>query len=64
MVNVHAYKTVYALKELAEDLLYEPEDLISDESSSESILKDGFRVLIEICQVQARHFQIRILQHN
>ncbi len=47
MVNVHAYKTVYALKELAEDLLYEPEDLISDESSSESILKDGFRVLLQ-----------------
>ena len=25
MVNVHAYKTVYALKEIAEDLLYSPE---------------------------------------
>ena len=26
MANVHAYKTVYSLKEIAEDLLYEPED--------------------------------------
>ena len=35
MVNIHAYQTVYALKEVAEDLLYSPEDLISDESSAE-----------------------------
>ena len=28
MANVHAYKTVYALKEIAEDLLYSPEDII------------------------------------
>lgn len=30
MANVHAYKIVYALKEIAEDLLYSPEDIISD----------------------------------
>ncbi len=47
MVNVHAYKTVYALKEIAEDLLYSPEDIISDESSAETILKDGFRILLQ-----------------
>ena len=39
MSNVHAYKIVYALKEVAEDLLYSPEDIISDESSAEVILK-------------------------
>lgn len=47
MANVHAYKTVYALKELAEDLLYEPEDLISDESSITTLLEDGFRILLQ-----------------
>ena len=39
MANVHAYKTVYALKEIAEDLLYSPEDIISDESCAEPILE-------------------------
>ena len=46
MVNIHAYQTVYALKEVAEDLLYSPEDLISDESSVETIFKDGFKLLL------------------
>lgn len=47
MANVHAYKTVYALKEMAEDLLYSPEDIISDESSAQKILDDGFRILLQ-----------------
>ena len=56
MANVHAYKTVYALKEIAEDLLYSPEDIISDENSSEKILKEGFRILL---QAQCTEEEIR-----
>lgn len=47
MANVHAYKTVYALKEVAEDLLYSPEDIISDEKCAEVILNEGFRILLQ-----------------
>ncbi len=47
MSNVHAYKTVYALKEIAEDILYSPEDIISDPETSETILKEGFRILLQ-----------------
>lgn len=47
MANVHAYKTVYSLKEIAEDLLYEPEDLITDTSSIDAIMEDGFRILLQ-----------------
>lgn len=47
MANVHAYKAVYALKEIAEDLLYSPEDILSDESISEKIIEDGFWVLLQ-----------------
>lgn len=47
MANVHAYKIVYALKEIAEDLLYSPEDIISDESCAEPILQDGFKILLQ-----------------
>ena len=47
MANVHAYKTVYALKEIAEDLLYSPDDIIADEGSAEQILKEGFRILLQ-----------------
>ncbi|MDE7444921.1 MAG: chemotaxis protein CheA [Lachnospiraceae bacterium] len=56
MANVHAYKTVYALKEIAEDLLYSPEDIISDASSSETILEDGFKILL---QAQCTEEEIR-----
>ena len=56
MANVHAYKTVYALKEIAEDLLYSPEDIIADEGSAEQILKEGFRILL---QAQCSEDEIR-----
>lgn len=58
MSNVHAYKTVYALKEIAEDLLYSPEDIISDETSAQTILEDGFRILL---QAQCSEEEIREL---
>lgn len=56
MANVHAYKTVYALKEIAEDLLYSPDDIIADEGSAEQILKEGFRILL---QAQCEEQEIR-----
>ena len=56
MVNVHAYKAVYALKEVAEDLLYSPEDIISDETAAETILNEGFRILL---QAQCSEEEIR-----
>ena len=56
MSNVHAYKSVYALKEIAEDLLYYPEDIISDPDTANTIIKDGFKILL---QAQCSEEQIR-----
>lgn len=56
MANVHAYKVVYSLKEIAEDLLYSPEDLISDESMASVILEEGFKILL---QAQSTEEEIR-----
>jgi len=47
LVSVHAYKLVYSLKEIAEDLLYFPEDIISDENSSKEIMENGFKILLQ-----------------
>lgn len=47
MSNVHAYKTVFSLKDIAEDILYYPEDIISDESSADEILENGFKILLQ-----------------
>ncbi len=47
MANIHAYKTVYSLKEIAEDLLHYPEDLISDSSSADEIIENGFKILLQ-----------------
>ncbi len=47
LVNVHAYKAVYALKELAEDMIYSPEDIISDEGCVEEIFENGFNILLQ-----------------
>lgn len=56
MANVHAYKVVYALKEVAEDILYSPEDIISDPSVAETIIDEGFRILL---QAQCSEEEIR-----
>lgn len=58
MANVHAYKTVYALKEIAEDILYSPEDILTDEKSGEEIIKNGFRILL---QAQCSEQEVRDL---
>ncbi|MCR5755361.1 MAG: chemotaxis protein CheA [Acetatifactor sp.] len=47
LVSVHAYKLVYSLKEIAEDLLHYPEDIISDEKSGDEILDNGFKILLQ-----------------
>ena len=47
LANVHAYKTVYALKEIAEDLLHYPEDIISDDNAANEILENGFKILLQ-----------------
>ena len=47
LANVHAYKIVYSLKEIAEDLLHYPEDIIADESTAEEILENGFKILLQ-----------------
>ncbi|MBQ5919251.1 MAG: chemotaxis protein CheA [Lachnospiraceae bacterium] len=47
MSNVRAYSATYALKEVAEDLLFTPEDILTNESSADVILKDGFKMLLQ-----------------
>lgn len=47
MSNIRAYSATYALKEVAEDLLYTPEDIISNEASADVILAEGFNMLLQ-----------------
>lgn len=47
MSNIRAYSAVYSLKEVAEDILYYPEDIVSNENSSEVILAEGFKILLQ-----------------
>jgi len=56
LVNVHAYKAVYALKEIAEDMIYSPEDIISDEGCVDQIMENGFDILL---QTQSKEADIR-----
>lgn len=46
MSNLRAYSATYALKEYTEDVHYWPEDILTDESSSETILAEGFLMLV------------------
>lgn len=47
MSNLRAYSATYALKEVAEDLLYTPEDIITNEDSADVILAEGFYMLLQ-----------------
>lgn len=58
LANVHAYKIVYALKEIAEDLMYSPEDIITDEDSAQKIIDDGFKILL---QTQSSEEELRAI---
>lgn len=61
MCNIRAYNTVYALKDVAEDLLYTPEDILGDEKSADIILEKGFSMLL---QTQATEDEVRKLVDN
>ncbi len=47
MSNLKAYSATYALKEIAEDLLYSPEDIMTNPDSSDVILEHGFKMLLQ-----------------
>ncbi len=47
MSNIRAYSATYALKEVAEDLLYTPDDILSNEASGDVILAEGFHMLLQ-----------------
>lgn len=47
MCNLKAYAATYALKEVAEDLLYSPEDIMTNEASADVILEHGFKMLLQ-----------------
>lgn len=47
MSNIRAYSATYALKDIAEDLLYSPEDIIVNEESADVILAEGFYMLLQ-----------------
>ncbi|WP_167957886.1 chemotaxis protein CheA [Anaerosporobacter faecicola] len=47
MANLRAYSTIFALKDIAEDLQYTPEDVVSNAESSDLILAEGFKMLLQ-----------------
>lgn len=53
LANVHAYKIVYSLKEIAEDLLYAPEDILTNEKSADEIVENGFKMLLQTQSTEA-----------
>ena len=61
LANVHAYKLVYSLKEIAEDLMYSPEDILTDEKTADEILENGFKLLL---QAQVSEEELRKLVHE
>ena len=46
MSNLRAYSATYALKEYTEDVHYSPEDILTNESSADTILAEGFLMLV------------------
>lgn len=46
MSNLRAYSAIYALKEFTEDIHYFPEDILTDETSSDKIIAEGFLMLV------------------
>lgn len=47
MANMHAFKTVHALKKIADDIMYSPEDILTNPDSAKEIVENGFVMLIQ-----------------
>ena len=50
MLDVHAYKAVHALKKIAEEMLYSPENVLSDGQCTDALREDGFKILLQTQQ--------------
>ncbi len=46
MANMHAYKTVFALKKIADEILYSPDDILTNPESDAILKNEGFKILI------------------
>lgn len=46
MCNLRAYSAVYALKEYTEDMHYTPDDILTNEESSNVIINEGFLMMV------------------
>lgn len=46
MCNIRAYTAVHTLKEQAEEIIYEPEDILTNEETADYILEHGFSILL------------------
>lgn len=58
LINVHAYTTVHTLKDIAEDLMFYPEDILTNEQSADEIKENGFKILL---QTQSTEKELRNL---
>lgn len=47
MCNIHAYALANSVKEITEEIYYSPEDIITNESSADVILEQGFRMMLK-----------------
>lgn len=47
MCNIRSYAAVYALKDVAEDILFYPEDIITNDGTAEFILQKGFTISLQ-----------------
>lgn len=45
--NIHAYKTVNTLKEVTQDISFFPSDVLSNESTSDDIMENGFKIMLK-----------------
>jgi two-component system chemotaxis sensor kinase CheA len=58
MANMHAYKTIYALKEIAEETMFFPHDILTNEKSAEEIIHNGFFIWLRMREQEERIRQI------
>ncbi len=47
LANIHAFKLVHKLKEIAENINFFPEDILTSEESAKVILEKGFRIFLQ-----------------
>lgn len=58
MCNIRSYTAVHGVKDVAEDVIYQPEDILTNEDTADYIIEQGFKIMLRTQKTAEEIFHI------